>query len=62
METRIRSIPDDIWRDFKRMCVDEGVSMNQKVVDLVAGTVERWRSNEKQRLRDRLNDLQQSRL
>jgi hypothetical protein len=34
-ETRIRNIPDHLWRQFKSLCVLRGELVNAKVIELV---------------------------
>ena len=34
-ETRIRNIPDAMWRRFKALCIVRGELVNTKVIELV---------------------------
>ncbi len=34
-ETRIRNIPDALWRQFKSLCVLQGEKVNDKLIELV---------------------------
>ena len=38
--TMIRNVPVDLWQAFKVQCVQNDISMNQKVLDLVRTSVE----------------------
>ena len=42
-EMRIRNIPENLHKRFKMLCVDEGISINEKVIQLVKEAVERWK-------------------
>lgn len=35
-EMRIRDVPNDVKKAFKLICVEEGVSMNEKIIMLVS--------------------------
>lgn len=41
METRIRNIPENLWRRFRALCVLQGQSVNEKIIELVAAYVEK---------------------
>ena len=47
MDSRIRNIPEDIWRRFRVICLERGVSMNQRIIELVRAEVERVNKAEK---------------
>ena len=34
-EMRIRDVPNNIKKAFKQLCVEEDISMNQKVIELI---------------------------
>ena len=36
----IREIPDELKKEFKKACIDEDVSMNGKVIELIKDYVE----------------------
>ena len=44
MNMLIRDVPKDLQMAFKVRCVQEGISMNQKVIDLVREYVESKRT------------------
>ena len=46
METRIRNIPPDMWKKFKHLCIEQDISVNKKLLQLVRKEVER---NEKKK-------------
>ena len=31
----IRGIPEELRKQFKKLCIDEDISMNQKVINLI---------------------------
>ena len=39
MEIKIRDIPDDLHRAFRLLCVGQGVSMNQALLELMRRAV-----------------------
>jgi hypothetical protein len=41
-EMRIRNIPENLHKRFKMLCVDEGVSINHKILQLMKAAVEKW--------------------
>jgi plasmid stability protein len=41
-EMRIRNIPENLHKRFKMLCVDERVSINEKIIQLVKEAVEKW--------------------
>lgn len=41
-EMRIRNIPENLHKKFKMLCVDEGISINEKIIRLVKEAVEKW--------------------
>jgi plasmid stability protein len=43
-EMRIRNIPENLHKRFKMLCVDEGISINEKVIRLVKEAVDKWES------------------
>jgi len=40
---RIREIPDELHKDFKIMCVDKKISMNDLVIQLMKEAVEKYK-------------------
>ena len=43
----IRDIPDDIHKDFKILCVEKSVSMNQELLKMIREAVEKYRKKKK---------------
>jgi len=43
MDTRVRGIPTELWREFKAMCALQGKSMNAVLVKLVQQAVDEWK-------------------
>ena len=43
----IRDIPEDIYRDFKIMCVEKDISMNKELLRMIKETVEKYREKKK---------------
>jgi len=43
MDTKIRDLPDDLHKDLKRLCVEEEISMNKKILQLITREVEKFR-------------------
>ena len=41
-EMRIRNIPENLHKRFKMLCVDEQISINAKIIQLVKVAVEKW--------------------
>ncbi len=41
-EMRIRNIPENLHKKFKMLCVDEQISINAKIIQLVKEAVEKW--------------------
>ena len=41
-EMRIRNIPENLHKRFKMLCVDEQISINAKIIQLVKEVVEKW--------------------
>ncbi|MBA7584870.1 hypothetical protein ES708_26836 [subsurface metagenome] len=40
METRVRHIPEQLWREFKSMCALEAITMNDMLIKLMQQAVE----------------------
>ena len=40
MDTRIRNVPKDVWREFKILCAEQDISMNRKIIELATKEVE----------------------
>lgn len=43
MEVRIRELPNDLHREFKLLCVSEGVTINDKLIELIEEAVRKAR-------------------
>jgi len=43
----IREIPDRLHKDFKKLCFDAGISMNQKLKELMKESIEEKGANGK---------------
>jgi len=43
MDTRVRGIPTELWREFKSMCALQGKTMNAVLVKLIQQAVENWK-------------------
>lgn len=62
MEFRLRNIDDDVWKDFKMLCLDEKTDMNTKVKALILKEVQTYRKGTVKKLQDKLDDLRQNKL
>lgn len=62
METRIRYIPDDMWDDFKKLCLEEKISCNKKLLELIEGVTIFSKAERKKRLQAELDELNQTKL
>ena len=40
-ETRIRNLPDDVWRRFRVICLEAGISANKRLIQLIEAEVKR---------------------
>lgn len=47
MDLRIRQIPEDLHLKFKLLCVQEKISMNQKVIAMIRQEIERAERKQK---------------
>ena len=43
MDSKVRNVPPDIWHEFKLHCVEQNISINKKIIELVTKEVERRR-------------------
>ncbi len=43
-EMRIRGIPEDLYKRFKILCIEEGAGLNDKVIDLIRVAVAKRKS------------------
>ena len=41
----IKSVPDDLKKEFKMMCVDKNVSMSAKIIELLKQEVEHYKDS-----------------
>ena len=41
MEVRIRELDPDTWKRFRLLCLEQGVSANQKLLGLIEAEVEK---------------------
>jgi len=41
MELRVYNIPEGLHKQFKILCVQEGITMNQKIIELMRQAVEK---------------------
>ncbi len=62
MDTRIRNIPDDLWNDFKKSCLDERTSCNTKLLDLIQFQVDGWNAERRKNLAKELDELNQKKM
>jgi len=42
MDTRVRGIPEPLWREFKAMCALQGKTMNEVLVKLIKQAVDQY--------------------
>ena len=41
MEFRIKNIPENLWKEFKILCIREGITLNVKIIELIREAVEK---------------------
>ena len=46
-ETRIRNIPDDVYRKFKALCAENGYKINDHIIELLKREVEKREKEKK---------------
>lgn len=41
MEFRVKNIPENLWKEFKIICIREGITLNEKIIEMIHEIVER---------------------
>ncbi len=44
-EMRIRNVPEDMYKRLKILCIEEGKTLNEKVIELIRDAVAKRRSS-----------------
>jgi hypothetical protein len=43
MEFRVKNIPENLWKEFKILCIREGITLNEKIIEMIREIVEKPR-------------------
>lgn len=62
MDTKIRNIPDDLWKDFKKLALDADSSINAMMIELITAAVKKYRETEKRKIVEKYDELKQGKL
>jgi plasmid stability protein len=47
MVATVRNIPDDVWKAFRIMCIEKGISANEQIVHLIESEVKKYEQEKK---------------